>query len=83
MRVVMFRISEPEFEAIRAACEMSGARSFSAFARNAVLSQTSAGAGVDPVNELQSRVGRLEQSLQALHAILRPRQLRGMAIDGT
>ena len=81
MRVVMFRISEPEFEAIRTACESSGARSFSAFARNAVLSQTSAGAGADPVNELQSRVGRLEQSLQALHSILRPRQARVIASD--
>jgi len=81
MRVVMFRISEPEFEAIRTACEVSGARSFSAFARNAVLSQTSAGTGADPVTELQSCVGRLEQSLQALQSILRPRQLRGVAID--
>jgi len=72
-RVVMFRISDTEYETIAAACRMSGARSFSDFARTAVLSQAGpAGAQLrsrypaDLVSDLALRVGRLEERLQSV-----------------
>lgn len=77
MRVVMFRISEPEYQTIRSACETSGARSFSDFARSAVLAQAGgprqAGAPSvhgDPVADLQQRVRELEQRLNSLTSAL-------------
>ena len=75
MRVVMFRLSDSEYELIRAACENSGARSFSDFARSAVLSQATGSrpqpkriprAATNPVAELQDRVRDLEQRLENL-----------------
>jgi uncharacterized protein (DUF1778 family) len=78
MRVVMFRISDSEYELIRSACEASGARSFSDFARSAVLSQATGArpqrrtprASANPVTELQERVRDLEQRLENLTSSL-------------
>lgn len=75
MRVVMFRISDSEYELIRSACETSGARSFSDFARSAVLYQATGSrpqpkraprVHTGPVAELQERVRDLEQRLENL-----------------
>lgn len=79
MRVVMFRLSDSEYELIRSACETSGARSFSDFARSAVLSQATGSrpqpkraprVQTDPVAELQHRVRDLEQRLENLMSTL-------------
>lgn len=81
-RLVNFRLSEEEFEKLRASCALTGARSLSDFARAAVM--RSVGAGPDSnatgerggqigatridqkVYDLESRVGELMHMIQAL-----------------
>jgi ABC-type hemin transport system substrate-binding protein len=71
-RLVNFRLSETEFEGLRAACVAMGARSISDFARSAVLERMGRhqpGGGDsnnnrvfqldNKVTELESRVGQL------------------------
>ncbi len=81
-RLVNFRLSEEEFEKLRASCALTGARSLSDFARAAVMRSVSgtaqAGEGAelpqDPrlssvdrkVTELESRIGQLMHLMNAL-----------------
>lgn len=59
-RILIFRLTQEEYEALQSAS--SGARSLSDFARSKLLSS------VDPLgaqlNELQSKVARIEQLLE-------------------
>jgi hypothetical protein len=76
-RLVNFRLSEDEFESLKLACENSGARSISDFARGSVLerigstqqAQSVPGGRVtnldQKVSELEGRVGELLNLLQA------------------
>jgi len=75
MRVVMFRISDSEHELIQNACSTSGARSFSDFARSAVLCQARGSRTSEPeanargIADLQARVHDLERRLDHLMAL--------------
>lgn len=75
-RLVNFRLSEAEFEALRVACQAMGARSISEFARSAVLEKMSQSNGPDAgrvrvfqldhkVAELETKVGQLLSLLSA------------------
>jgi hypothetical protein len=74
-RLVNFRLSEDEFERLKASCKSQGARSISDFARSSVLDRMEAppngpfGQGrltqIDTkVSELEMRLGLLLQTLQ-------------------
>lgn len=79
-RLVNFRLSEEEFEKLRASCALTGARSLSDFARDAVMRSVATGlrsneerAGEVRTNEidqkvhdLESRVGELMNMMQGL-----------------
>lgn len=80
-RLVNFRMSEGEYEKLRAAFREAGARSISEFARNAVLQVISA-PRIDPaamegrIETLQERVAQLEDRIEQLYRTL---SLAGMA----
>ncbi|MFN7933638.1 MAG: hypothetical protein U0R19_09935 [Bryobacteraceae bacterium] len=74
-RLVNFRLSEEEFEKLRASCSLYGARSLSDFARAAVMRSVTGGSQTkeapDPtidskVNDLESRVGELSRLVESL-----------------
>jgi hypothetical protein len=77
-RLVNFRLSEEEFEKLKACCPMHGARSISDFARSSVLERLERPpqAPVEPtgrtnhldhkVTELETRVEQLVNLLQAV-----------------
>ncbi|MBL8177159.1 MAG: hypothetical protein JNK48_20965 [Bryobacterales bacterium] len=83
-RLVNFRLSEEEFEKLRASCSLYGARSLSDFARAAVMRSVSGGAGhsapdvtettIDrKVTDLETRIGELHRLVESLrHANLAP-----------
>ncbi len=80
-RLVNFRLSETEYEKLRAAFREAGARSISEFARNAVLQVISApelspAAVQERVRTLQERVAQLEDRIEQLYRTL---SLAGMA----
>lgn len=75
-RLVNFRLSEDEFEKLRASCSVQGARSISDFARSSVLDRIERGSNgfsgptrvhqLDhKVLELETRVGQLLNLVQA------------------
>ncbi len=78
-RLVNFRLSETEFEKLKAACLRDGARSISEFARTAVLCSLE-----DPAEANQhasDRVGRLDHKVKELE--IRVEQLmRLLAVTG-
>ena len=78
-RLVNFRLSEAEFEKLKAACLRDGARSISEFARTAVLCSLE-----DPAEANQhssDRVGRLDHKVKELE--IRVEQLmRLLAVTG-
>ena len=63
-RLVNFRLSEPELEALKSACVAHGARSISDFARGAVLTLMHAEARQQQQSD--SRVGQLDQRMSDL-----------------
>jgi uncharacterized protein (DUF1778 family) len=63
-RLVNFRLSEDEFESLKTACENSGARSVSDFARSSVLSQIEN--TKQALSFPQSRVTNLDQKVSDL-----------------
>lgn len=68
-RLVNFRLSEEEFESLKTACQASGARSLSDFARSAVLSSMErVGEGEAVRGEVTlgplSRLGRTVETLE-------------------
>jgi hypothetical protein len=73
-RLVNFRLSEDEFEKLKASCEAFGARSISDFARSSVLSRlgtkvhATPGGAVplgDKVSVLETRVDQLMRLIEA------------------
>jgi hypothetical protein len=69
-RLVNFRLSEEEFQSMKNACERSGARSLSDFARGAVLAameQLQQGGGFKADASL-GPLSRLDQAVESLHA---------------
>lgn len=84
-RLVNFRLSEVEFEALRLACHTLGSRSISEFARSAVLEKMTLHEGGDgdsgrtrvyrldnKVSELETRVGQLLSLVAATGASVEP-----------
>lgn len=76
-RLVNFRLSEEEFEKLRASCSLYGARSLSDFARAAVMRSVTGGShaseATDPtidskMNDLESRIGQLSRLVESLLA---------------
>ncbi len=75
-RLVNFRLSEEEFEKLRASCSLYGARSLSDFARAAVMRSVSGAGNPSPeamdhamdrkVNDLETRIGELSRLVDAL-----------------
>lgn len=74
-RLVNFRLSEEEFEKLRASCSLYGARSLSDFARVAVMRSVSGHAHADAsepsnldrkVNDLESRISELTRLIEAV-----------------
>lgn len=82
-RLVNFRLSEDEFDKLRASCALQGARSLSDFARAAVMRCVNGGSGYSPVMEavavppdpavaeLDRRVHEIESRLGELIGLLR------------
>jgi len=72
---VNFRVSEDEFEKLRASCEQFGARSVSDFARSSVLNRIEHGApsaetGEGKLSTLDLKVTGLEARLEQLVRLL-------------
>jgi hypothetical protein len=75
-RLVNFRLSEEEFEKLRASCSLYGARSLSDFARAAVMRSVTGAGNAPPestdyamdrkVNDLETRIGELSRLVEAL-----------------
>ena len=74
-RLVNFRLSEEEFEKLRASCSLYGARSLSDFARAAVMRSVTGGSQIkeaaDPtldskMSTLENRVGELSRLVESL-----------------
>lgn len=75
-RLVNFRLSEEEFEKLRASCSLYGARSLSDFARAAVMRSVTGGSHTSSdaaestidhkVNDLESRIGELSRLVESL-----------------
>lgn len=73
-RMINFRLSEPEYEQLKSACERNGARCISDFARAAVLdlAHSEPGAG----GAIENRVAELDHTLSSLASTLK--QLVGL-----
>jgi len=74
-RLVNFRLSEVEFEKLKAACLEQGARSISEFARTSVLRSLEqqpgpADGGAGQVKELDKKVAELEIRVEQLLRLL-------------
>jgi hypothetical protein len=70
-RIVLFRLSQDEYERLRAACEEDGAASISAFARSEILKVIDS-AGPSPVSQqLSSLQSLMEQMTQRLEAVIK------------
>lgn len=66
-RLVNFRLSEEEFQNLRAACASQGARSVSEFARGAVLHLMQAGEAPEAA---ERRLSHLDERVSELGAIV-------------
>jgi len=80
-RLVNFRLSEAEYQELKAAFRKAGARSISEFARNAVLKvigtpEEDAAGVYERVKELQGRIQQMENRIEQLYRTL---SLAGMA----
>jgi hypothetical protein len=74
-RLVNFRVSEDEFEKLKASCEQFGARSVSDFARSSVLNRMEQGAqggdsGSGKLSTLDLKVTGLEARMEELVRLL-------------
>ena len=74
-RLVNFRMSEEEYEILRAACSLKGARSISDFARSAVLcsvgmEQQQEGSVQKRLSSLGHKVSELESRVERLLKLL-------------
>jgi len=75
-RLVNFRLSEEEFDKLRASCSLYGARSLSDFARAAVMRSVAGGNQFIPatdtpaidrkVNDLETRIVELSRLVESL-----------------
>jgi len=92
-RLVNFRLSEEEFERLKASCALYGARSLSDFARAAVLRSVAPGGAADhgdslpdgratqidrKIHDLESRVTQLLNLVEGLRSAGEVRTLTGV-----
>jgi hypothetical protein len=66
-RVVVFRVSQDEYRALKEACDRRGSRNLSDFARSEILADLDKGPIIDYVNE---RFAFIEQAIGAVHSSL-------------
>lgn len=67
-RVVVFRLSQEEYQALRAACSVRGGRNLSEFTRSELLAMIQS---ESPGHMVQKRLAQVEQTLTNLHTVLR------------
>ena len=68
--MISFRVSDREFEMLKALAESAGARNVSEFARLALCSRDAAGDRADAMDRLQRDVAELKMSVQRVAEIL-------------
>ena len=66
-RVVVFRVSQDEYRALKEACDRRGSRNLSDFARSEILADLETGPLVEYVNQ---RFASVEQALAAVQSSL-------------
>jgi hypothetical protein len=69
-KIVNFRVSEAEFDQLRAACLRNGARSISDFARACMMLQIEANCDREAL--LDHRIAELETQMELLLRLVRP-----------
>lgn len=80
-RMISFRVSESEFEALKVKSEAEGARSISDFARLALCGTRTTGGALDPmVLQLSGEIQELRTYVQRVTELLESRPFR--AADG-
>lgn len=78
-RVVVFRLSQEEYEDLKSATLSAGARSISDYARTGLLTLI----GVDPLGDMvERRFGKIEQTLSKLHEAIQDVAERMSAAPG-
>jgi hypothetical protein len=70
-RIVLFRLSQDEYERLRAACEEDGAASISAFARSEILKVIDSERRSPVSQQLSSLQSSVELITQRLEAIVK------------
>lgn len=67
-RIVIFRVTDDEYERLRSACLTRGARNVSDFARNALFDSVTQERGqvADKLAQIESGVKRLEHLIEGL-----------------
>ena len=66
-RVVVFRVSQDEYRALKEACDRRGARNLSDFARSEILADLEEAPAIESVNR---RFASIEQTLAAVQSSL-------------
>jgi len=74
-RVVVFRVSQEEYRALKEACDRRGARNLSDFARSEILADLEAAPMMDYVNRrfaaVEQAINAVQLSLSRLNNLLR------------
>jgi hypothetical protein len=68
-RVVLFRLTQDEYDRVQQACADASARSISDFARARILGP---GTDLSSMAQVESRVAELSQAIEKLTLLLRP-----------
>ena len=68
-RVVLFRLTQDEYDRVQQACAEASARSISDFARARILGP---GTDVSSLAQLESKVAELSQAIENLTLLLKP-----------
>ena len=67
-RVVVFRLTEEEFNLLQDACRISGGRNLSDFTRTGILNHLENRTKPDPFAAIEDRLNTLQQEIRALSA---------------
>jgi hypothetical protein len=74
-RVVVFRVSQDEYRALKEACDRRGSRNLSDFARSEILADLDTGPIIDYVNQrfasIEQAISAVQSSLSHLYNLLR------------
>lgn len=64
-RVVLFRLTQEEYDELQAACNADSARSISDFARTRILGQS--GASPDSLAQMDAKLSEIKTAVEQLH----------------